>query len=86
MSTMSRAQIERETLEWAEERNPESDYWKRLAMNAAFDIAEKIGVEAHREWAEATWPGDSIDALTWKQIWEVNHKKLDELKKEAEND
>jgi hypothetical protein len=58
--------------------NPDGRYWE-LGVQALRDqLADMIGKDNYREFAELVWPGETIDSLTWKQIYQQIDRALDE--------
>ncbi len=50
--------------------DPNALYWRILAVQKGLELGEVIGSDNAHIWAEMTWPGDSIDSLTYKQVAE----------------
>ncbi len=50
-----------------EKFDPNSVYWRMLAEWKGLELGELIGKENSHIWAEMTWPGDTINALTYQQ-------------------
>lgn len=46
------------------------------AMRECSKLADLIGDNNYRLWAELTWPGISIQQCTWQDIYETIHKAI----------
>lgn len=51
---------------------PESVYWQERAATFKGYLERQVSAEVFSAWAELTWPGESIDACTWRQIARAN--------------
>ena len=47
---------------------PDSLYWKIEATQAGRKLGELIGDDNSHIWCEMKWPGDAVEALTFKDI------------------
>lgn len=56
--------------EEAEINNPDSQYWANAANHKLQEINQALG-ESYDLWAEMTWPENSINEMTWKDIYET---------------
>lgn len=65
--------------EGSERLNPESYYWQNETWNLIHALAEKMGRVEFDAFAGLTFPGDSIDQYTWKQIRDTYAAKLERL-------
>ena len=75
--------------------NPNDNYWRLGVQALQQQLAELIGKDAYREFAEMVWPGNTIDPLTYLQIYNQldaalilawdQERDLDKLAQEAEN-
>ena len=78
-----RGPTNRELMQQAREEsevlNPESYYWQNATWNMIYALAEKMGRDEFEAFAELTFPGDSIDQYTWKQIHGTYFAKLERL-------
>lgn len=52
------------------EASPDGRIWSMAAQSAMKDLSEILG-DAYAEFAELTWPGASIEELTWQQICQM---------------
>lgn len=52
-----------------------SSYWQRQAQATCQTLANMLG-DDYAAFAEATWPGDAIDGLTWRQIYDAAESAL----------
>lgn len=66
----------------AEIANPDSRHWEQQFRAARNWLAREIGEDEYREWAEAVWPGKTIDGLTWKQIHTMTNAAYDYAKQD----
>ena len=57
--------------------NPESNHWEAQAQQAQRRLAELLGPDDYRLWAEITWPGETIDGRSWQQIFDTCQFALD---------
>ena len=82
-----RGPTNRELIQQAEDKSelidPESYYWQNSTWNLVAALAEKMGEAEFEDFAELTFPGDSIDQYTWKQIHDTYAAKLERLPVEA---
>lgn len=58
---------------------PDSVYWMREAKAAKNALAEALGGNNYSIWVEMVWPGESIDAFTWRTICEMTEAALHEF-------
>lgn len=75
-------EIMQQAKEKSEELNPESYYWQNASWNMVAALAEKMGEVEFEAFAELTFPGESIDQYTWKQIHDTYAAKLARVKVE----
>lgn len=52
------------------EASPDSKIWSMAAQAAMKDLSAILG-DSYPEFAELTWPGASIEELTWQQICQM---------------
>ena len=57
--------------------NPDGEYWKLGAKSAQAQLTYLIGNDEYEAWAELVWPGETIDALTWRDIYQQSNSALD---------
>lgn len=70
----------REQLANAIERsNPDSYHWRNKTHNARLALIEAMGDVDFVAFAESTFPGQSIDDFTWRQICVTYDSKLAEV-------
>jgi hypothetical protein len=56
-------------VEWTgDDYPPDSNYWKYDAIEARASLAEMIGVQSYNLWSEITWPGETINNYTFKEL------------------
>ena len=48
--------------------HPDSNYWKYDAIQARAELAQLIGVANYNLWSEMTWPGETINVHTFKEL------------------
>lgn len=62
----------RHTREQLERAYPDSLYWRTEANVVQQKLADYLGTENYRLWAEMTWPGASIDECSWQSIYDTS--------------
>jgi hypothetical protein len=72
------AHYQRLEVEAKDRANPDSPYWHGQFDLVRQDLTDLIGKEGYEQWAELVWPGETIDGLTWKQIYQQIDRALDE--------
>lgn len=50
---------------------PNGSFWEGKAKEKLQEIADRIGTDNYKLWAEIVWPGDSIDCESWKEIYQT---------------
>lgn len=71
-------QLMRDQEEARELSDPDSPRWESRARSMMDILMEKIGQDDYDLWCEMTFPGESIQALTWQQIHETFRNYHDE--------
>ena len=51
----------------------DSQHWQDLAQGALNRVRENLA-DDYPQWADGVWPGDTIDSLTWRQIYNQAEK------------
>ena len=59
---------------------PDSRFWRSAADATTNKLRDRLG-ESYPLWAELTWPGESIEEFTWRDVTEMSQAALDALKR-----
>lgn len=59
--------------------DPDSYYWQNQVRNVKHALEEIMGPDDFENWAEARYPGPSIEQESWKEIYLAFVVKLEDL-------
>lgn len=70
----------KQQMEWVRELgDPDSYHWQNKANNLKYKLVEIMGPDEFEDFADMTWPGESINSWTWHGIYDLYLAKLEDL-------